>query len=184
MSSMRKTTPSGRLLGRAAFVAVAAFLAGALFGCGSEAAHSSMQAASSVPPDDAASDAYVGCATDPRVASYAPGISAESQDQSVRVVLVASEPGPPMVGMNTWTVSVSDANDAAIADASLTVAPYMPDHGHGSPVVPTVTPNSDGTYAIAPLYFFMPGVWRIGITVATTDASPPSTVDFFFCVGG
>ncbi len=39
----------------------------------------------------------------------------------------------------------------------------MPDHGHGTSVNASVTANSDGTYTVAPLYFFMPGVWRINL---------------------
>jgi hypothetical protein len=143
-----------------------------------------MQAASADEASDAGGDGYVGCAADPRVATYEPGVFAESQDQTLRVVLDDSEPGPPIVGMNTWTVRVEDAGGAPVTGASMTVAPFMPDHGHGSPLVPTATANSDGSYTISPLYFFMPGVWRVGITVSTSDASLPSTADFFFCVGG
>jgi hypothetical protein len=191
MSLTQKTVRSGPLDRRA----VPAMLrcAGALgwlalgcaaLSCGSEAPGKSTQATSAEALADASADAYVGCATDPRVSAYGPGAAVESQDQSIRVVLVATDPAAPLVGMNTWTVRVEDASDAAVSDASLTVAPFMPDHGHGSPLVPVATSNGDGTYAIAPLYFFMPGVWRIGITVSSSDASPSSTVDFFFCVGG
>jgi hypothetical protein len=155
----------------------------ALAACGSESSTSAQQAASGGDASDLG-DAYVGCTDDPRVAVYAPGVAVQSQDQRIRVVLVAGNPAPPIVGMNTWTVAVEGPGDAAVPDAALAVAPYMPDHGHGSPLPANATPNGDGTYSIAPLYFFMPGVWRIQITVATSDAGPPSTVDFFFCIGG
>jgi hypothetical protein len=191
MSPARKTVRSAPVDGRiipAMLRCVGAVgwlaLGCAALSCGSEAPGKSTEAASADELADASADAYVGCATDPRVSVYGAGAAAESQDQSIRVVLVATDPVAPLVGMNTWTVRVEDASDAAVSDASLTVAPYMPDHGHGSPLVPVATSNGDGTYAIAPLYFFMPGVWRIGITVSPSDASPSSTVDFFFCVGG
>jgi hypothetical protein len=150
-------------------------------GCGSETSKSAHQAASTA---DAAPDGYVGCANDPRVSAFSIGLTAVSQDQAVHVSLVGAEPWPPIVGMNTWTVRIDDAADAATPDATLTVVPYMPDHAHGSPLPPMATSNGDGTYTIGQLYFFMPGVWRVAVTVSRSDAEPASTADFFLCVGG
>jgi hypothetical protein len=118
------------------------------------------------------------------VSPYDAGLAASSQDGTLRAVLVGAAPAPPSVGMNTWTLSIEDATGAAIAGATLTIDPFMPDHGHGSPLVPVSTANADGTYTVSQLYFFMAGVWRVGVTAAQGDASAPETVDFFLCVGG
>ena len=57
----------------------------------------------------------------------------------------------------------------------------MPDHGHGTSVNATVSANPDGTYTVAPLYFFMPGVWRITFWIGSNQAD---VGEFFFCVPG
>ena len=58
----------------------------------------------------------------------------------------------------------------------------MPDHGHGTSVSATVTANQDGTYRAAPLYFFMPGVWRVSFSVPANQLSDVG--DFYFCIPG
>jgi len=63
------------------------------------------------------------------------------------------------------------------------VDPFMPDHGRGTSVHAEAASNGDGTYTIVPLYFFMPGVWRITFTNAA-DAGPSDSAAFFFCVPG
>ena len=64
----------------------------------------------------------------------------------------------------------------------MSVTPFMPDHGHGTSLQPKVTSQGNGRYAISPVYFFMPGVWRVGVTLQVNGRS--ETVNFFFCVAG
>jgi hypothetical protein len=158
--------------------ALVAALGATWVACGSAASNPSSAM------NDAGSDGYVGCATDPRVVPYAPGLAAASADGRVRAIIAASDPSPPTVGMNQWTLRVEDATGAALPDATVAVAPFMPDHMHASPLAPVVAANGDGTYAVSSLYLFMPGVWRIGVTVSAVAVSPAATADFYFCVGG
>lgn len=140
----------------------------------------------SAAPNDAGADdgAVVSCAGDPRVDTYVANLTKASASGKVKVTLVASEPGPPTRGTNAWTIKVTDGAGAPMTGASITVAPFMPDHGHPSSTVPTITPQTDGVYSIAQLVLFMPGVWRVTIGVSTGDAGPAETVAFFFCIAG
>ena len=57
----------------------------------------------------------------------------------------------------------------------------MPDHGHGAPLVPTVTDNGDGTYKIENIILQMAGIWETTIT-ATVNGAEDKAV-FTFCIG-
>jgi hypothetical protein len=68
--------------------------------------------------------------------------------------------------------------------AGITAKPFMPDHGHGSSVTPSVTPmGSDGTYQVTDLDLFMPGIWQVTLTI-TPASGPADSVVFSFCVDG
>ena len=123
------------------------------------------------------------CSADPRVQAYAPGLSASSTDGAVTVTFVAAAPAPPDKGNNEWTVQVTDGAGAPIDGATITVTPYMPDHGHGSSIAPNVAAGQQpGQYAVTLVNLFMPGVWRITFDVAV--GAVESTVQFMFCVEG
>ena len=50
----------------------------------------------------------------------------------------------------------------------LEVVPWMPAHGHGTSVSPTITETAPGTFVATPLYLFMPGSWELRITTSGT----------------
>jgi len=122
----------------------------------------------------------IDCSTDSRVMTYQPGMSIASNNKTLTFTLVQSNPGPPAKGNDTWTIKVTDASSQPQPSLNLSVLPFMPDHGHGTSVNASITNNHDGTYTVTPLYFFMPGVWRITFT----SASPADSAVFFFCVPG
>jgi hypothetical protein len=131
---------------------------------------------------DAGTD-VAGCLGDPRVATYAAGMSVTSTSGGLHFTLEKSDPAPPVRGINTWTLHVTDEQGAKVNGLDLRASAFMPDHGHGSSAAPEVTAQADGTYRVTPLYFFMPGVWRI--TLATvTDAGASDSAQFFFCIEG
>src|SRR5438270_5475269 len=74
----------------------------------------------------------VSCDGDPRVDTYVANLAKKSQ-AGMQVMLVASDPAPPIVGNNTWTLKVTDAGGAPVT-ADVTVATWMPDHGHTASV--------------------------------------------------
>lgn len=63
----------------------------------------------------------------------------------------------------------------------MTVTPFMPDHGHPTAKTVTIEPTGIvGQYEMAPINFWMPGLWE-----TTIDAASPSGNDvvvFRFCI--
>jgi YtkA-like len=146
----------------------AAALALALAGCGD---------------DGGGTDAMtIGCMNDPRAMTYtADMVLPMSTTQKLRFELVSSMPAPPMRYTNTWTLKLVDGSGQVVTGATMKVTPYMPDHGHGTSVVPQITPMGD-TYVITPLYLYMPGLWQVTVEVDSSSAGADTGV-FYFCIG-
>ena len=116
--------------------------------------------------------------------AYATGLSATSSDGKLKVSIAGAQPAPPEKGLNTWTLQLTDGSGNPVSGATMTVTPWMPDHGHGSSIVPQVMPmTSAGTYQVTLLDLFMPGIWQITFDVTPTSG-PPETVTFSFCIDG
>src|SRR5262249_10825211 len=98
-----------------------------------------------------------------------------------KYVLLSADPAPPQRGTDTWALKVTDAAGANQAGLSVGVLPFMPDHGHGSSVNAAVTAHAGGPPTVTPLYFFMPGVWRITFWIGSNQSD---VGEFFFCVPG
>ena len=125
---------------------------------------------------------FVDCVNDPRADHYAAGMEKLGPAGKLRIKLVTSVPSPPTRGQNTWTIEVSDAAGMAQAGAKVKVAPFMPDHGHGPPVMPVVTPGAtSGVYGVTPVYLYMAGLWQTTVDVVTAAGVSDSAV-FSFCV--
>jgi hypothetical protein len=68
-----------------------------------------------------------------------------------------------------------------VSGATITVKPWMPDHGHGTSAQALVTPSATtGQYVIDPLYLFMAGYWTVTLTI--TSGSVTDTVVFSLCL--
>src|SRR5436309_2379436 len=102
------------------------FAAVALWACTSSSGNTSSTSSGAA----ADSGPTVSCQTDSRVDTYVANLTKKSAPMgTMQVTLVASDPAPPIVGTNAWTVKVADSTGAAIA-SDVTVATWMPDHGH------------------------------------------------------
>lgn len=131
---------------------------------------------------DAATSTY--CLTEDRDDDYAPGMS-KVGEAGYTVVLVSSDPGPPDKGNNAWVVQALDPEGAAVDDLDIDVFSFMPDHGHGTPVTPVITPQGgDGQYAIDPINLYMTGLWTVRLALEDADANELDRVVFAFCVDG
>jgi len=101
--------------------------------------------------------------------------------------LVAATPAPPQQGENTWVVEISgpDATPLA-ADASFSIVPWMPDHGHGTNIIAGVTPVNDaaGQFEITPVDLWMPGVWTVDVTIENEAGARVDSGQFAFCIEG
>jgi hypothetical protein len=116
--------------------------------------------------------------------TYADGLSATSMDGSVTMSFASASPAPPAEGLNAWTVKLTTASGAPITGATIALKPFMPQHGHGASVIPTITPmTTEGMFQVDDIDFFMPGIWTNTFTITPTSG-PAETVVFAFCVQG
>lgn len=112
--------------------------------------------------------ASIACSDETRAVAYQPGLELVSEELGLRLTLLESRPSP-RVGNLRWTLQVLDAEGAPVTGATLKVSPFMPDHHHGSPLIPTVKESGEGVYVATPINLTMPGFWRTTVRV-TTDA--------------
>lgn len=125
-------------------------------------------------PGDAMPESAAGCSTDPRVqpvrgsSAGSDGLTVSGASKLLTISLVKLTPETVGTGVNDWTIELRDAAGKALDGATITVTPFMPDHGHGASVVPAVTALGGGRYDVARLSLPMPGVWQL-----TFDASVP-----------
>lgn len=116
---------------------------------------------------------------DTSVDVYADGLMKVSTDGHFHVMLMNAEPAPPDVGQNTWTLRIVDMDDVAVDDATVTVSPFMPLHGHGtSPPENAATFSSDGTYEAGPFDLFMPGLWESTVTIEAGETRDSAIFSF------
>ena len=111
------------------------------------------------------------CGTDPIQSTEPPSFAADpaqvlASDSGSLMIVVRFAPAPPTVGTDAVQLSFVDPNGAAAAGLALTVVPWMPAHGHGTSVNPTVTETAPGTFVATPLYLFMPGSWELRMTIS------------------
>lgn len=116
------------------------------------------------------------CESEERDDDFALGLAHEGAE--MQVAIADADPAMPIRGDNAWTLAVTDSSGAPMTGLDLTVGPWMPDHGHGSPVQVNVTEVGDGEYLVEPLNLFMAGYWEI--TVEIED--PEDSVMFKVCV--
>jgi len=122
------------------------------------------------------------CATDARAQTYTAGMEQKGSAGALSVKLDDINPNPVIKGNNDWKIHVVDANGTPVSGATITVKPYMPDHGHGSSITPQVAAGSDaGSYDVSLLNLFMPGIWTVTFDVTTQENVTDSSV-FTFCV--
>ncbi|HEY2899591.1 MAG TPA: FixH family protein [Polyangia bacterium] len=168
---------------------VGVFSAAAVAGCGGSSATS-----------DADSNAqFLSCLEahkDTGVMPYVPDTKVQSSGGTFAVTLVeshpgtatdSSAPGPEVRGSNTWQVAIADMSGAPVDGIAMSVSPYMPDHQHGTSLVPAVTAQNGGNYQISPLYLYMTGYWEITVNLtppAATGAAagPHETALFKVCI--
>lgn len=119
------------------------------------------------------------CSTDARATMYTSNMVVKGTSGTFGVKLDSVDPWPLVKGENTLTVTVVDGAGSPVTDATLTLKPFMPDHGHGSSIVPLVGPaKPDGTIEIDHVNTFMPGIWQLTFTVTKGSQSDSSVVTF------
>jgi hypothetical protein len=93
---------------------------------------------------------------------------------------------PPVVGYDASEMTITDGTGAPVTGLTLTIVPWMPAHGHGASVAPTVNetvPGVSGVYQASPLDFYMSGTWQLLTTITwppesgTIDDSAQPSID-------
>jgi hypothetical protein len=125
----------------------------------------------------------VSCVDDERVDTYTARLERPGARGVLSFELTSSEPAPPAKGSNAFEVRILDEAGAAL-EGELGIALDMPDHGHGTSVTPVVTFDApSGRYTLAPVYLFMPGVWRVALDFRVAGSEVDRAV-FYFCIEG
>jgi hypothetical protein len=92
-----------------------------------------------------------------------------SQGGLYRISFSADQEPIPISKLHTWTVHVAaaegEAAGEAVAGAAVSVEGGMPEHNHGLPTKPQVTPLGGGDYRVEGMKFQMPGWWTVTVTV-------------------
>jgi hypothetical protein len=91
-----------------------------------------------------------------------------ASDSGALTVAVRYAPDPPTAGEDAAQLTFTDADGAPVTGIDLTVVPWMPAHGHGTSVDPTITETAPGVFLASPLYLFMPGTWELRMTMGGT----------------
>jgi hypothetical protein len=130
-------------------------------------------------------DEPVNCAEETRDDDFAVGLTKIGNTNALGFTLMTADPVPPIRGDNTWVIQINQMSGGVagtpVDGADMTVTPFMPDHGHPSAKTVTIEPTGTaGQYEMAPINFWMPGLWE-----TTIDAASPSGNDivvFRFCI--
>ena len=78
--------------------------------------------------------------------------------------------------IHSWKIKVASPAGAPIAHARIAVDGGMPQHGHGLPTRPQVTPDLvDGTYLLEGMKFSMTGWWEIKLAIQSAEGADKVT---------
>lgn len=123
-----------------------------------------------------------GCAADTRKDIYTAGMTKPAGQYQVKIV--ESNPGPMVKGMNSMNLEIVDANGQPVDGATVTVTPFMPDHGHGSARQVVVKPLGNGRYEVTDIWLSMAGLWTLTVSIQPAGGGPIQETVFSFCLDG
>lgn len=102
--------------------------------------------------------------------------TAQMSQQGLYRISYTSDNEPITINtLHTWTVHVTTADGQPVADAGVSVEGGMPEHNHGMPTRPQVTPAGAGDYRVEGMKFQMPGWWTVTVVVAAGDQQDSAT---------
>ena len=133
------------------------------------------------------------CAADDRAQTYVAGLEVMGTSGKMTFKLMDASPAPPARGNNTWSVQVNAAGSAGapvtdlgtsgqmVPMATFSATPYMPDHGHGTPIEVQITNQGSGMYQLTPVNLWMPGYWVTTLVVDSPSVGSDTAV-YKFCL--
>ncbi len=130
-------------------------------------------------------DAGNACLGETRADTFVVGLDKPGTGGKLDFVLESGDPAPPARGDNTWVIQVSSMAAGVVGNpesgAVMTATPFMPDHGHGTPIKVNITPMATaGQYQLMPVNLWMPGYWET--TVEATVSGVKDDAVFKFCI--
>jgi hypothetical protein len=145
-----------------------------------------------------ANEGAADCALHDDVQTYIVGLVANGEKGVINADLMEATPAPPSRNNNTWVVKLVATGSAGsgsagsgsgsalpagtlISDATITATPYMPDHGHGTPIEVIPTYEGNGEYQLTPVNLWMPGYW-VTTMVITSPTAGDDTLAYKFCI--
>jgi hypothetical protein len=129
---------------------------------------------------DSHADAGYDCTTETRADTFVAGLEKVSPTMGYKIRLMESTPAPPKKGDNTWIIQAVDSSETPLTGATVKVTPFMPDHGHGTPIRAEVTEQMNGNYQATPVNLWMPGLWEV--TVEVTANAQTDSVVYGICI--
>jgi YtkA-like len=124
--------------------------------------------------DDGHDDDVVDCAKETRDDNFVIGLEKAGERGKLDFKLINMTPAPPTPGDNTWVVQINSmaggSVGAPLPGATMSVTPFMPDHGHAAGKSVVVEPQTEaGQYKLSPVNTWMPGLWETTINVDGVD---------------
>lgn len=126
-----------------------------------------------------------GCGGEPAGSAPAPVFPEEpfqvltSARAQFNIAVRAAPEQPPPRGIVAIQYQITDEGGAPVTGLVVTVTPWMPAHGHGAPVRPTIIDQGDGLYEARGVVLYMQGRWELRTTLARTDAPEDSVTPAF-----
>ena len=99
-----------------------------------------------------------------------------TSDHGAFALELRTSPAQPVQGELAAELHLHDTNGAVVHGASVVVVPWMPAHGHGASVVPTVREEDAGVYLVERIECFMPGAWELRFHVSAAGVDDTATV--------
>lgn len=129
----------------------------------------------------------VNCAAEPDQDDFIVGFTKPGIGATLDFQLVSLAPAPPARGDNEWVIQVNALAGGTVGSpvngATIAATPFMPKHGHGTPIDVEVEPmTADGQYKLSPVNLWMPGLWET--TVEVSSAGGTDMVVFKVCIPG
>jgi hypothetical protein len=119
-------------------------------------------------------DDVVDCATETRDDNFVIGLEKAGERAKLGFKLINMIPAPPAPDDNIWVIQINSMAGgnvgAPLPGATMSVTPFMPDHGHPAGKSVTVEPQTEaGQYKLSPVNTWMPGLWETTINVDGVD---------------
>lgn len=100
----------------------------------------------------------------PPVFSATPSEMVASASDRLQLAVTWS-PETPVKGQNAVRLQFLD-DQRPVNGLTVDVVPWMPAHGHGTAIRPTVASSAPGEFVARPIYLYMSGAWQLRIAIA------------------